>query len=265
MEVGKRARVTKGAHKNNRGTIIMMVGIGNTRKWRIRLDIGDEIDLHAKSLAVEADFHDPDLENIEENEPNQLLEGGNDNWLIANDLLNHNQAVDVGQNGQDINQIWVLQANRYICIFTPILKIIIHFTIFRNGNPFEVHETDDIDEEHNEDQGLCPQGQQYQVLEHLHAPEHNRIRHSESARIVPAPKFGVRMKDFIECFTMKLVSSIVERTNAKNRESSYVQSERKKPLTKGEFFKFLGIRLCMVRGGIDAFHATIKEEETVIA
>jgi hypothetical protein len=73
------------------------------------------------------------------------------------------------------------------------------------------------------------------------------------------------MKDFIVCFTMTLVSSIVERTNAKNRESRYVQSVREKPLTKGEFFKFLGIRLCMVRGGIDAFHATIKEEETVIA
>jgi hypothetical protein len=97
-----------------------MVGIGNTRKWRIRLDIGDEIDLHSKSLAVEADFHDPDLENIEETEPNQLLEGGNDNRLIANDLLNHNQAVDVGQNGEDINQIWVLQANRYLYAYLPL-------------------------------------------------------------------------------------------------------------------------------------------------
>lgn len=116
---------------------------------------------------------------------------------------------------------------------------------------------------------MCPHGQQYQVLERLHAPEHNRIRHSESARIVPAPKFGVRKKDFIVCITMTLVSSIVERTNAKNRESSYVQSVRRKPLTKGEFFKFLGIRLCMVlsplRGGIDAFYAMIKEEETVLA
>ena len=77
----------------------------------------------------------------------------------------------------------------------PILNIIIQFTIFRNGDPFEVHESDDIDKEPNEDQGLCPHGQHYYVLEHLHAPEHNRIRHSESARIVPALKFGVQMRD----------------------------------------------------------------------
>ena len=93
---------------------------------------------------------------------------------------------------------------------------------------------------------LCPHGQQYEVLQGLVGPEHGRVRYSD--------------RFFYPCFPTTIVAASVEWTNEKIRESSHVQ-----PLTKGEFFKFLGIRLCMVlsplRGGIDAFYATIQEEE----
>ena len=56
MELGKRVRVTKGDYINNIGTISQLIGTGHARKWRIRLGNNEEIDFHARSLAVDDDY-----------------------------------------------------------------------------------------------------------------------------------------------------------------------------------------------------------------
>jgi hypothetical protein len=78
MELGKRVRVTKGDHQNCFGIITRMVWTGHGRKWRIWLDDDREIDVHAKSLAVEANSTRLPLQETEESYETESVETGND-------------------------------------------------------------------------------------------------------------------------------------------------------------------------------------------
>ena len=58
MKSGKRVRVTKSGRINDVGTITQQFETGHAKKWRIWLKNDEEIDFHAKSLAVIDDFDD---------------------------------------------------------------------------------------------------------------------------------------------------------------------------------------------------------------
>ena len=126
-----------------------------------------------------------------------------------------------------------------------------------------------------ENAGLNPHGQQYEVLERLEAPEHNRSRYMDDAKIKIPLNEGMdanfnRLRPmswyFSLCFPMPIITVLLLWTNQNIQSSIYPASVRTE-LRKGEFFKHIGIRLCMVitplRGGLDAYFSTETEPGTV--
>ena len=153
---------------------------------------------------------------------------------------------------------------------------------YRDGDPFEGHGDDDssdsdssIGSEDNVDDRLSPHGQYYEEMEELVFNESGRNRYAEPARFIfPANEGFDQFPDvekpiveyFYLVFPMIFINIILAATNTVLTASNYSEYV-KRQLDKGEFLKWIGIRLCMVltplRGGIDAYFAVGSAEGTV--
>ena len=117
MELGKRVRVTKGDHRNDIATITLMVGTGHRRKWRIRFDNNEEIDLHARSLVLAENFDGLVQENIEELDHIEFNQIGNNDEMVRNDLENNIDAEENDDNREILDPGWILQPQAYMLEF----------------------------------------------------------------------------------------------------------------------------------------------------
>lgn len=122
---------------------------------------------------------------------------------------------------------------------------------------------------------LKPHGQEYQIIEDLNIDPKANLRYSNNARFnFPAGEGFEEYKDidrpiaeyFYLLFPMPIINQIIRLTNLEIRSTEYPDYLRV-DLTKGEFFKWIGIKLAMVltplRGGIDAYFAVESEPGTV--
>ena len=114
MELGKRVRVTKGDHQNNIGTITQLIGTGHARKWRIRLRNNEEIDIHARSLAVDDDFDNSVDENLEEYGQAALYEDQNNDEIEANVSENNSEQDNVEHKLVLDDPAWILHTQQYM-------------------------------------------------------------------------------------------------------------------------------------------------------
>ena len=130
MELGKRVRVTKGDHKNKIGTITQLIGTGHARKWQIRFENEEEIDFHAKSLAVDDDSDSSVDENVEEYAQAELNQDRNDDEFVAN-IHENNEEQENDEDELALDDVgWLLQAQQYMLVFSYIF----YFLFFRSLN-----------------------------------------------------------------------------------------------------------------------------------
>jgi hypothetical protein len=88
-----------------------MVGTGHGRKWRIRLDDDREIDVHAKSLAVEAKSTRLPLQETEESDETESVETGNDYNGVKNGSEIDMEAFCDGVQEEMFASGWVLNVD----------------------------------------------------------------------------------------------------------------------------------------------------------
>jgi hypothetical protein len=67
-----------------------------------------EIDFHAKSLAIEANFEGSMVENIEDNVPKEVFPAENQDQIIV-EAHEDEDSEENNENGEELDDSWVLE------------------------------------------------------------------------------------------------------------------------------------------------------------